>query len=448
MILCFGFAAIGISSVEAYAEVRKSDQVMGQTVGELSLSVSQCPNVVAQRALLVDQYGTVYFERSASDSCQIASVTKIMTAIVALENADLDDIITVSEQAYEIGESSAGLKAGDSMSLRNALKCMMVSSGNDAAEAIAETIGAKFLGYSSFDGKEDECRQAFVEKMNETAATLGMDGSVFENPHGLDFDDYKGSLCSTAHDVGKMVAHAMEFDAFREVVCLSDTKTEVTRKGGTATVNLKATNTLNGQYDGMCGVKTGFTQLAGGCIAAACNRGDRDLYAIILGSESEETRFIDVVNLYDWFYEHEISYSLIRSAEFATMERGGEMKDMPIVATVPHRDWTDKFVRLTVDNPDLSVTIFDLNGNVSQEFNLNDVKGSVHVGDKCGTVTFKQHNQIIAEADLIAAEDIAAPNFIERIQLWWARTFGGAGEDTRQPAVLNNPVMLNDKSAS
>lgn len=448
LVLCLGIASLWAPMSDAYAEVRKSDQIMGQTVEELALSVSQCPNVVAQRCILMDEYGTVYFDRSGSESCQIASVTKVMTAVVALEMADLDEVITVSEKAFEIGESSAGLKEGDSMSLRNALKCMMVSSGNDAAEAIAETLGAKILGYDSFAGKEGECCKAFVEKMNETATALGMEGSVFENPHGLDFDDFEGNLCSTAYDVEKMVARAMEFDAFREVVCLSDTKTDVTRNGASKTIELKATNTLNGVYDGMCGVKTGFTQLAGGCIAAACNRGDRDLYAIVLGSEDEETRFVDVQNLYDWFYEHEISYNLIRSLEYVQMERGGQMKDMPVVATVPHLDWTDKFVRLTVDNPDLSVTLFDLNGNVSQEYTFDDVKGSVHAGDKLGTVTFKQHNQIIAEADVIAAEDVAAPNLFEGLQLWWSRLFGGAGEDTRQPSIQNNPVMLNDKSAS
>ena len=137
----------------------------------------------------MDTEGTVYFQRNADTETQIASITKVMTAIVALENASLDTAIMVSAAAAAIGESSASLKEGDVLTLDQALTAMLVSSGNDAALAIAETLGAPWAvsGQSAV--------QAFAEKMNEKADQLGMEHSVFENPHGLDFDAYAGTRC-------------------------------------------------------------------------------------------------------------------------------------------------------------------------------------------------------------------------------------------------------------
>ena len=216
----------------AFADVRKADIVYGQTVDARGLSVAQCPSIDAEYAVVMDAEGTVYFERNASSPTQIASITKIMTGLVALDAVDaglvsLDTPVTVSAEAAAVGESSAGLQAGDVMDLGTALTALLVPSGNDAAVAIAETVGAALLAAGVAGG--DTAQDAFVAQMNATAAELGCVDSVYENPHGLDFDAYAGNLHSTASDVAKVVRRAMQNETFRAAVSQGDTVIEVER---------------------------------------------------------------------------------------------------------------------------------------------------------------------------------------------------------------------------
>ena len=174
----------------AFADVRSSDIIAGLSVQDRGLAASSCPNIVAEHSIVVDENGTVYFERDADSQVQIASVTKTMTAIVALEYGDLQNTtITVSQNAASIGESSAMLQAGDSMNLESALKAMMICSGNDAATAIAECMGDSIRDTLKEKGDPnvpDGAYDAFVYAMNKKAKSLGMDDSLFANPHGLD----------------------------------------------------------------------------------------------------------------------------------------------------------------------------------------------------------------------------------------------------------------------
>ena len=179
----------------AYAEVRRSDVVLGQTVEERGLTVAQCPSIDALYACVMDENGTIYFERDARSATQIASITKVMTALVALDAVDegivsLNDTFTVSAAAAEVGESSAGLQEGDKLDLNTALYALMVPSGNDAAIAIAEYVGQRMLdsGSSGSDGY-----QVFIDAMNEKCAELGCVDTVYRNAHGLDSGEFEGA---------------------------------------------------------------------------------------------------------------------------------------------------------------------------------------------------------------------------------------------------------------
>ena len=171
MVAC-GLAAaltMGAFAVPAFAEVRNADIVLGQTVESRGLTVANSPNIVASYALLMDEDGTVYFERDADTESKIASITKVMTAIVALDDAP-DAMVTVSAEAASVGESSAQLIEGDTMSMSDAVKALLVMSGNDAAQAIAETVGAQRLSSQGGDTSDSEaCVQAFIDRMNEKA---------------------------------------------------------------------------------------------------------------------------------------------------------------------------------------------------------------------------------------------------------------------------------------
>ncbi len=444
--LSFGSALAPVSS---YADVRKADVVYGQTVDSRGLSVAQCPSIDAEYAIVMDSEGTVYFERNASSEAQIASITKVMTAVVALDAVrdglvSLDTSVTVSAAAAAVGESSAGLQTGDVMSLETALKALLVPSGNDAAVAIAETVGAVLSGDSN---NADAAEAAFVDKMNATAADLGCTDTVYENPHGLDFGEYEGNLHSTAADVAKVVQYAMTNDEFRSIVSGGSTSILVDRADGTkATIDLESTDEFLDIYQYAIGVKTGFTELAGESFAGASNNGERELYAIVLDSSSESQRFTDAETLCTWVYQHVVSYQLVNSSQTAVMD-GAEV---PVVAEVAHADWIDKTVEATVSDPAAAATIFDLNGNVSQSLEFDEVKGDVKAGDKVGTISFKQRNATIATLDLIACEDVAAPTFFEGIGIWWDRLFRGLSgqQQVAQSITVNETPLVNDKTAT
>lgn len=447
---------------DAHADVRKSDVVMGETMADRGLKASFCPSVESEYAYLVDEDGTVYFERAAQDPTQIASITKIMTAIIAREHASTDARITVSHNAATVGESSAGLWAGDVLSLDDALKGLMVPSGNDAAIAIGECVGktiyedARAEGITLTDAKGIDITgdgdaaylAAFVWAMNEKAAELGCTDTVFENPHGLDGSRFSGNLHSTAQEVSKIAMYAMQDEYFRQIVELPEATLKVERGGTTVDVVVESTDELIGRYEGACGIKTGNTDLAGPCFAGACERDGKTLYAIVLHSTSEQQRFNDATTLYNWVYDNDITYELAHSDMQATMEVDGTATEVPVVAEVALNAWIDKTVPATFSDPDASVDVFAPLGNVSQQFEFKSVDGGVRAGDVVGRATFFQRNQQIASIDIVACETVDAPNIFEGLGIWWeklTRTLSGK-PDSAQSVIINECELIVDKS--
>ncbi len=452
--LTCGFVAVPAS---AFADVRKADVVYGQTVDARGLAVAQCPNIDAEYAFLMDADGTVYFERNGTNPTQIASITKVMTAIVALDAVtagmlSLDTTVTVSAAAAEVGESSAGLAEGDQMPLEVALKALLVPSGNDASVAIAETVGSLLLSNASRNGNQggSTAQEAFVGAMNAKAADLDCVDTVFENPHGLDDGTFAGDQHSCAADVAKMAQYAMKNAEFRSIVAGGDTSIVVMRGGTRTVIDLVSTDALIGVYQYAIGIKTGFTALAGPSFAGAAYNGDKELYAIVIHSSSEAQRFNDAQTLFEWAYAHERDYPLANSSQTTSMTMNGNTTTVPVVAEVPHSEWIDVKVKATLADPDASVRIFDLNGNVSQSLEFDEVKGNIKAGDKVGTITFKQRNAVVATQDLVACEEVAAPDFMQGIGIWWDRLFRGLSGQSQvaSPVTLNDTPLINDKTAA
>ncbi|WP_251197941.1 D-alanyl-D-alanine carboxypeptidase family protein [Anaerotardibacter muris] len=438
----------------AQAEVRNSDVVLGQTIEAQGFTASQAPNIAAEYAYLISSDGTTYFARNPYEQVHIASITKIMTAVVALEyGGDPSQTeIEVSQAAASIGESSAMLKAGDKLSLESAIKAMMICSGNDAAQAIAESLGGRILEELQRDASipEDEMPQngydAFVYAMNKKALSLGMNDARFSNPHGLDYDQYSGDMHCSAQNVSTMSRAAMENELFRQTVATAKTKIPVQRDGEWIDIELESTDVLLGNYEGACGIKTGFTEMAGECFAGACERDGVTLYAIVLDSTTESQRFADCQALWDWVYNNTVDVPLVTSDEVVTCMLNGNQVEAPVVAHVSHKGWTDTTFRATLANPEETVEVFRYEGNVSQEVIFDDVTSSVRVGDKVGTVNFYQNNEIIKTMDLVAAEDCAGPNFFEGIGIWWSRLTGGASEAASE-VVATMPIIYGADAA-
>ncbi len=443
----------------AFADVRKSDIIYGQSMEERGIKATSSPNLGCEYAYVCSADGTEYFARDADAPVQIASITKVMTAIVALESSDLEREVTVSQAAATVGESSADLKAGDVLTMENALKGLMVPSGNDAAIAIAECLGADFQRASKDSGEtlhrsdgsaidnDDPASalDAFVAKMNEKARELGCTDTVFTNPHGLDYGQFAGDLHSTAREVSKICAYAMRDERFRALTDIPSVGIPVKRGGEEVTVELETTDLLLGKYEGACGIKTGNTELAGPCFAGACNRDGADLYAIVLDSSSDEQRFIDCKTLFDWVYGNQVDHELAHSPETAQMKVDGQERDVPVVARVALSGWVDKTVKATFADPDETVRIFAPHGNVSQRFEFDELGGGVSTGQVVGRATFYQDNEEIAQAELVACEDVAGPNPLEAIGIWWdklARTFSGQPTSAQSVIINETPLVL------
>ena len=305
--------------------------------------------------------GTVYFSRDVNAEVKIASLTKIMTAVVALENAPLDLTVTVDNEAATVGESSAGLLEGDTMSLETALYALMVPSGNDAGIAIAKSVGAHMSGDAATG------YDTFIAAMNAKAADLGMSHSVYTNPHGLDFDAFGDEdLHSSARDVATLVSYAMQNDTFRGIVDAGSTTITVTSADGAArNVALQYhTDELDGRVrrhlrrenrnDRRCGLPLRGRRFA---------RCGRNSDSVVLDSPSSDERFSDTVALMDWAYANIAQRSLVNSDQY--VEYLGA--HVPLVAKVAHNDWVDVTVDATVADPDLTANVFAAFGPVQAE---------------------------------------------------------------------------------
>ncbi len=195
----------------------------------------------------------------------MASTTKIMTALVALEKGNLKDIIKVSENAQNQEGSSVYLRAGDEISLEDLLFGLMLNSGNDAAVAIAEGVGGDSEG--------------FVRMMNEKAAEIGLKNTEFQNPNGLSAEGHY----SSAYDLALIFSKAMEFEEFRRIV----SKKEYQIKTGGAVTYLRNHNRLLWQYDGCIGGKTGYTKDSGRCLVSCAERDGVRLICVTLNDRND-----------------------------------------------------------------------------------------------------------------------------------------------------------------
>lgn len=224
------------------------------------------PDVVAEQWVIVDgPSGTVMAAHDPDTPRGMASLTKVMTAVVALERGHLDMRVKIT-QGDKVPESSAGLYVGTTPTLRTLLHALLLPSGNDAAMAIARSVG----GSASFESAG--ARQQFVGWMNDKAAELSMVNTRFQNPHGLDEDGH----FSTPADMAILVRYALELPGFREIIGA----TEYHGDG----YSFYQTNQLPYLLDGVVGGKTGWTDDCGRCLIEVVHRDGRDLIVVLFGS--------------------------------------------------------------------------------------------------------------------------------------------------------------------
>jgi len=390
-------------SFQASAPASAQELIGGRSiVGDTALSAA-VPDVTMPAGVLRTLDGRTLWERDAETQRAMASTTKVMTALVVLDHAELTDTVTVSADAAAVAEAEVGLVAGETYTVQQLLQAMLIHSGNDAAFALAEHVAG------------DEA--AFVALMNEKAAQLGLTHTAYTNPHGL---DEPGHFTSAA-DLATLSAVAMADPRFAAIVSMP--KVEV-RAGG-VTRSFENSNKLLGTYEGANGIKTGWTNDAGYCLVASAKRGGIGFIAVVLGTTSENDRFVQAATLLDWGFMH---YA----------DRQVASKDAT-AALVPVSDYLDKTVAAVIAE-DAVVPVFDLDGEVVARADMvPEVDAPVDAGERLGTLTVVQGDRLLAQVPIVAASDVPAPDFWEAAGIWftrlWRSVFGG---ERMAPAV---PVM-------
>lgn len=236
-------------------------------------------SISAQAAYIVDrETGTVLFEQNADARLPMASLTKIMTALVALQEFSLDEIVTVPPACADLPPNEMGLDAGEQINVEGLLYGMLVNSGSDAACALSHHYKGNFIG-----------------RMNQKAADLGLLNTHFTNETGL--DGLNGNHYSAAKDLVKLSREALKNGVFRKIV--GTRQANIPNANQTRWHALVSTNELLFTLPGVTGIKTGYTEQAKGCLAVSYEHEGREVIAVILGSEE---RFEDMEIILDWVF--------------------------------------------------------------------------------------------------------------------------------------------------
>ena len=331
------------------------------------------PEVSARAAIGIEMSrGEIFYSKNIDCRLPMASTTKIMTAIVAIENGDMSDSVKIDKRAVGIEGSSIYLYEGEILTLSDLLYATLLSSANDAATAVAIHIGGDI--------------DSFVAMMNEKAVKLGLSDTHFDNPHGLDSENHY----TTARELGIITSHAMKNPKFREIV--STYKTTVPMQNGEGTRLLINHNKLLRNYDGTIGVKTGYTKKSGRCLVSASSRDGVELICVTLSAPSDWQDHEAILDFGNSIYERK-----------TLIFRGDSPISIPVINGVLNNAslFAMNEVNVTVRRGVEIETVIEAPRFVFAPLSSNQ---------KIGEIIFIQDGKIIATAPLITQTDVAKLN--------------------------------------
>lgn len=330
-------------------------------------------SVSAYSAALIDASdGNLLYSKRADEPLPMASTTKIMTALVAIERGDLDATVEIPRAAVGVEGSSIYLFTGEKLTLGNLVYALMLASANDAAAAIAIIVGGSI--------------EKFAGMMNEKAAELGLSNTRFVNPHGLDAAGHH----TTARDLALLSAYALGNDTFKKIV--STKKTTIPLNGEEGRRLLINHNRLLRYYDGAIGVKTGFTRKSGRCLVSAAERDGLIFVAVTINAPNDwndHTRMLD--------------YGFSSYVRLKLEERGNLSITMPLVGGVC--DW----VMLT-NSEAVEVTLPKTHGKVSFVIEApRFLYAPVKSGERVGRIVYYSDGEEIASSPLFTVNAVEKP---------------------------------------
>ena len=366
-ILCFLFLFfVGVMIVSAE-----------ETVSDLA------PN--SKSAILLDATtGTILYKKNENERLAPASMTKVMSMLLIMEAIDggslsLEDEVVISENAASMGGSQVYLQAGEVYQVKELLKGIAVASGNDAVVAMAEKVS----------GTVDD----FVQRMNERAKELGAMDTNFVNPHGLDAENHH----TTAYDMALFAKELLKHPTILQYTSIYE---DYLQKKDGSSIWLVNTNKLVRFYDGVDGLKTGFTTTAGYCLTATAKKNNLRLISVVMGAETSDKRSSDTTSLLNYGFNTYKTHVVLTSNDSLGIKRveNGVLEKVDIVLT-------NDYVKLLKQT--------DAKPNVSFNVQVDSLIAPLKKGDVVGKAqVVDEHGTVIDTLDVTVKEDIAKAN-------WW-----------------------------
>ena len=351
------------------------------TIEVTASNVSELPKTNSRRYIVYDRISkSMIIGKNEDVKSAMASTTKIMTTIVILEKADLNEKVTVSAKAGGTGGSRLGLKRGDKASVRDLLYGLMLRSGNDAAVALAEHVGGSVKG--------------FAELMNEKAIELGLTNTHFVTPHGLDDANHY----TTALELAKLTDYAMDNETFAKIVGTKSTTIYINNQSR----QINNTNELLGVLNGVVGVKTGFTNNAGRCLVTETKRNNMDIITIVLGADTKKDRTKDSVNLIEYTFSKYKMYNLEEQIikEFNKWKNINEKR----ILIIKGKTSNPKLALGAIEKA--TIPICD-NDKIEYSINaLTEVEAPVEQWNVMGTLTVKINGEILENIDIVNVNEV------------------------------------------
>jgi serine-type D-ala-D-ala carboxypeptidase len=374
LLILLNFSTVCADDVDNEVDFEDAIEVTASNVSEL-------PKTNSRRYIVYDRISkSMIIGKNEDVKSAMASTTKIMTTIVILEKADLNEKVTVSAKAGGTGGSRLGLKRGDKASVRDLLYGLMLRSGNDAAVALAEHVGGSVKG--------------FAELMNEKAIELGLTNTHFVTPHGLDDANHY----TTALELAKLTDYAMNNETFAKIVGTKSTTIYINNQSR----QINNTNELLGVLNGVVGVKTGFTNNAGRCLVTETKRNNIDIITIVLGADTKKDRTKDSVNLIEYTFSKYKMYNLEEQIikEFNKWKNINEKR----ILIINGKTSNPKLALGAIEKA--TIPICD-NDKIEYSINaLTEVEAPVEQWNVMGTLTVKLNGEILENIDIVNVNEV------------------------------------------
>ncbi len=362
---------------------------LGSAVCAFGASSKDEPEIEATTAILIDaKTGEVLFSKNENVQMAPASMTKIMTALLAIENLDMDTVVTIDDETPYTEGNIIYMYEGEKFTVEQLLKAMLVSSANDCAAALAKTMSGTL--------------KDFANLMNGKAKELGAKNTNFVNPNGL--DDKKHM--STAYDFAMIAKEAMKNETFREIVSMTSytvPKTNKNKKRQLYTTNRLLSDkyndiVVNGEYrkpyyKNAIGIKTGYTPVALGCLCAAAEKNGTELISVVMHS-SDFGRFADTIALFEYGFANYATYNVYDKGETVETIRvkGGNPGEVRTV--------TDYYASVNLKKSESS----DI---VTKKIVWNDkIVAPLAKGTVVGQVRVYKNNELVTTTDIITADKV------------------------------------------